>query len=132
MHLVGTMTSDTLSGAVLIGPDGSQSFYRLHELLPDGSQLIQVQSGSIFIKYSDGTRGELFVMHGSGPSHQQSGPQPRPAGAQPAIPHVSDQAGPATPYGPNSINPDTSTTEETRSPRKNPSSGIKRPGLLSG
>ena len=64
-RLIGTMEGPELSGAVLEDAAGVQSFYRLHEPLPDGSQCIKIRSDSILLKRADGTAYELFIAHNS-------------------------------------------------------------------
>jgi hypothetical protein len=59
--LVGTVESKGFTGAVIITPDGKQSFYQLRETLPDGAQLVQVHSDSVSLKGSDGSRYEIFI-----------------------------------------------------------------------
>jgi hypothetical protein len=61
LRLVGTVQSNTFSGAVLSDASGTQLFYRLHERLPDESQIVKVQSDSILLKRTDGMLYELFV-----------------------------------------------------------------------
>lgn len=60
-HLVGTVESKGFTGAVILTPDGMQSFYRLRETLPDGAELVRVYSNSILLKGSDGARYEMFI-----------------------------------------------------------------------
>lgn len=60
-HLVGTIESKEFTGAVILTPDGKQSFYLLRETLPDGGQLVQVHSNSISVKGPDGSRYEMFI-----------------------------------------------------------------------
>lgn len=60
-RLVGTVESKEFTGAVIITPDGNQSFYRLRETLPDGAQLVMVHSDRILVKGPDGSRYEMFV-----------------------------------------------------------------------
>jgi hypothetical protein len=55
-RLIGTITADGLTGAVLVDAKGEQTFYRLHERLQDGSQLAGVRSDSILLKRDDGLR----------------------------------------------------------------------------
>src|SRR5271169_710899 len=42
-NLIGTIRSGGFSGAVIKVENGEQSFFRLFEKLPDGSQLVQVR-----------------------------------------------------------------------------------------
>lgn len=72
-RLIGTIEGKALAGAVLGDATGSQSFYRLHERLPDGSQVVRVQSDSISLRRSDGTSYDLYI-HGSNSSAQQATP----------------------------------------------------------
>ena len=59
--LVGTVESKGFTGAVILTPDGKQSFYRLRETLPDGAELVHVHARSISLKGSDGSRYEIFI-----------------------------------------------------------------------
>jgi hypothetical protein len=60
-HLVGTVESKDFTGAVIIAPDGKQTFYPLRERLPDGAELIQVHDRSISLKGPDGSVYEMFI-----------------------------------------------------------------------
>jgi hypothetical protein len=60
-HLVGTIESKDFTGAVIITPDGKQTFYHLQEKLPDGAELVQVHDRSVSLKGSDGSRYEMFI-----------------------------------------------------------------------
>ena len=60
-NLVGTIQSKGFTGAVIITPDGKQSFYRLRETLPDGAELVKVDADSISLKGSDGSRYDMFI-----------------------------------------------------------------------
>jgi hypothetical protein len=61
LRLVGTVQSKTFSGAVLNDSSGQQLFFRLHDKLPDDSQIVKVLSDSILLKRPDGMLYELFV-----------------------------------------------------------------------
>jgi hypothetical protein len=61
--LVGTIRSGDFSGAVVIVSKGEQSFFRLFEKLPDGSQLIKVREDSIVLKGTDGLTYEMYILH---------------------------------------------------------------------
>ena len=82
-RLIGTMEGAPLAGAVISDSTGTQTFYRLHELLPDGSQVIKVRSDSISLKRSDGTSYDLY-FRGSSPDGQQNRP-PATAAVPPAV-----------------------------------------------
>jgi general secretion pathway protein C len=73
--LIGTMEGETFAGAVL--EDGSgQTFFRIHEKLPDGSAIIKVQHTKVTIRRPEGGTFDLEVvdetkivtMPNSGPS----------------------------------------------------------------
>jgi hypothetical protein len=85
---VGTVESKDFTGAVIITPDGMQSFYRLRETLPDGTQLVQVHTDSISMKGPDGSRYEMFIT-AAGKQHTSAGPG-APAIAQPQSPSPAD------------------------------------------
>ena len=64
-NLIGTIRSGDFSGAVINVAKGEQSFFRLFEKLPDGSQVVQVRDDSISIKGTDGTLYDMFISHGT-------------------------------------------------------------------
>lgn len=59
--LIGTVEGGVFSGAVLEDTTG-QAFYRLHEKLPDGSQLVKVRRDRITLRRADGGTAELEVV----------------------------------------------------------------------
>lgn len=59
--LIGTIEGGVFSGAVLEDATG-QAFYRIHEKLPDGSQITKVGHDRITIKRSDGGKIELQIV----------------------------------------------------------------------
>lgn len=61
--LVGTIRSGDFSGAVIIVAKGEQSFFRLFEKLPDGSQVVKVRDDCISLKGSDGTLYDMYISH---------------------------------------------------------------------
>jgi hypothetical protein len=62
-NLIGTIRSGDFSGAVIIVAKGEQSFFRLFEKLPDGSQIVQVRDDSISLKGADGTLYDMYISH---------------------------------------------------------------------
>ena len=58
--LIGTVEGELFSGAVLEDSTG-QVFYRIHQKLPDGSQIIKVGRDEITIKRADGVTAKLQV-----------------------------------------------------------------------
>jgi len=60
-RLIGTIESKLLSGAILQDTTGEQSLYQLYDKLPDGSQVVKVQSDSILLRGSDGTTYEIYI-----------------------------------------------------------------------
>jgi len=87
-RLVGTVQGGPFSGAVF--DDGTaQTFYRLHEQLPDGSYIVKVRSDSILIKKDDGVLYEMFTT-GTANSAATAVPSPSLSPAarpQPTAPH---------------------------------------------
>jgi hypothetical protein len=74
-RLVGTVQGGPFSGAVF--DDGTaQTFYRLHEQLPDGSYIVKVRSDSILIKKGDGVIYEMFTTGGTANSVATAVPSP--------------------------------------------------------
>ncbi len=59
--LIGTVEGESFSGAVLEDATG-QTFYRIHQKLPDGSQIIKVGKDRITIKKPDGGTAEIQVV----------------------------------------------------------------------
>jgi hypothetical protein len=62
-NLIGTIKSEDFTGAVLTDSSGEQVFYRLHDKLPDGSQLVKVRDDSISLKGTDGTLYDMYISH---------------------------------------------------------------------
>ena len=73
-RLIGTIMANGLMGAVLVDAKGEQKFYRLHEQLQDGSQVVGVQSDSILLQRSDGTVYEIFIAHDTKTGVPQASP----------------------------------------------------------
>jgi hypothetical protein len=63
--LVGTIQSDGMGGAVLQDTTGTQSFYRLYEKLPDGSQIVGLRDDSISLKTAEGAVYDMYISHGA-------------------------------------------------------------------
>lgn len=86
-RLIGTVGGRVLVGAVLDDAAGAQTFYRLRDTLPDGSQIVKVQSDSISVKRSDGMVYELYIIH----DMKTAAPSARsPVSASPAAPRSTD------------------------------------------
>lgn len=95
-RLIGTIEGGSFTGAVLDDTAGKQSFYRLQELMPDGSRVVKVRSDSILLKQADGTLYELFITRDT-----KTAVQANPlASARPA---VSFKPAPTDPYAPGAI-----------------------------
>jgi hypothetical protein len=77
-ELVGTIVSGPFSGAVFDDGKGNQSFYRIHERLPDGSQIVKIGNETIFLKHPDGEMSEMFITGGKGQTVAHSAPRPNP------------------------------------------------------
>jgi hypothetical protein len=87
-RLIGTVEGGAFTGAVLDdAAAGGQTFYRLRETLPDGSQIVKVRSDSISVKRSDGMVYELYIIHDMKVSAPSAGP---PASAGQAVPRFTD------------------------------------------
>ncbi|HYA88349.1 MAG TPA: hypothetical protein VEI57_14940 [Nitrospirota bacterium] len=61
--LVGTIRGEDFSGAVIIVSKGEQSFFRLFDKLPDGSQIIEVRTDNIVLRGTDGMTYEMYILH---------------------------------------------------------------------
>ena len=59
--LIGTVEGEEFSGAVLEDTTG-QEFYRIHQKLPDGSQIIKVGRDRVTLKRADGGTTEIQVL----------------------------------------------------------------------
>jgi hypothetical protein len=81
-NLIGTIRSGDFSGAVIVVAKGEQSFIRLFEKLPDGSQVVQVRDDSISLKGTDGTLYDMFISH----EKTLGSVAPSPANISPTIP----------------------------------------------
>jgi len=113
-RLIGTVEGGSFAGAVLDDTAGKQSFYRLRELLPDGSRVVKVRSDSILLKQADGTLYELFITRNTKTAVQAN----PPASVRPAL---SFKRATTDPYAPGAIrNIDT----------EQPNSNVRRPGRL--
>lgn len=60
-RLIGTIEGETFSGAVLEDASG-QAFYRIHQKMPDGSQIVKVAHNKVTIKRSDGGLSDLQIL----------------------------------------------------------------------
>lgn len=89
-RLIGTIMAGGLSGAVLVDAKGEQAFYRLHDNLPDGSQVADVRSNSILLKWSDSTFYEIFISHDTKTAVPQAGP---PQSAVSVTPEAAPESG---------------------------------------
>jgi general secretion pathway protein C len=58
--LVGTVEGEQFAGAVLQDATGAQAFYRLHQKLPDGSQITAVKRDRVRLRTADG--GDLEIQ----------------------------------------------------------------------
>ncbi len=94
LRLIGTVMAGGFTGAVLGDAKGEQTFYRLHESLPDGSQIVKVQRDHILVRQSDDAVYEIYISHDTNAAVKQTGPpvvaapQP-PAAAHPAAPAIT-------------------------------------------
>jgi hypothetical protein len=61
--LIGTIISESFTGAVIINTKGEQTFYRLYEVLPSGLQIIKVRNDSISLKGADATLYDIYINH---------------------------------------------------------------------
>jgi hypothetical protein len=67
-RLVGTIEGGQgFTGAVLDDDSGSQTFYHIREPLPDGSQIVRIQSDKVTIRKNDGSSYELFLVQSTKP-----------------------------------------------------------------
>lgn len=60
-RLIGTIEGELFSGAVLEESGGIQNFYRLHQKLPDGSEIIKMMRDKVTLRTSDGATVDLQV-----------------------------------------------------------------------
>ncbi|HUJ18075.1 MAG TPA: type II secretion system protein N [Nitrospirota bacterium] len=59
--LIGTVEGDVFAGAVLEDATG-QVFYRIHQQLPDGSQIIKVLHDRVTLRRADGTTADIQIV----------------------------------------------------------------------
>ncbi len=90
-RLIGTVEFSGAAGAVLDDGSGTQTFYRLKEKLPDGSQIVKVQSGSITIKAPDGSISELYIVHDAAKGSSTAGSVVQPPKQVPVFPPPQPQ-----------------------------------------
>jgi len=81
--LIGTIESDGFVGAVISDAKGEQTFYRLKEKLPDGSQIVKVRPNSISLIGADGTHYDMYISHET--SAAASAVAPANSAANPAV-----------------------------------------------
>jgi hypothetical protein len=106
-RLIGTIEGKGFMGAVIDDASGSQTLYRLRERLPDGSQIVKIETDHISIRRSDGTSYNLFVVQGGKPAAGAARPAVSPAvpsagasslpSVQPYIPQPAPQVEPQQP-----------------------------------
>ncbi len=100
--LMGTVQSEDFIGAVIKDPAGEQSFYRLNDKLPDGSQVVKVEADSILLRRTDGMSYELFITHDTKTTVQANpsasvNPTPSVRPTVPADPYASGAPPSGTP-----------------------------------
>ncbi len=62
-RLIGMIQSRNFTGIVMSDSKGAQSFYRVSDIMPDGSQIVQVRTDSISLKRTDGTLYDMYIAH---------------------------------------------------------------------
>jgi len=88
-RLIGTIQSKKFIGAVFSDSKGEQSFYRMHDTLPDGSKIVAVRSDSISLKGTDGMSYDMYIAHDMTKSAIANTASP----VQPVVPAVPFAAG---------------------------------------
>jgi hypothetical protein len=103
-RLIGTVEGEVFTGAVLDDAAGTQIFYRVGDTLPDGSQIVKVQSDNISLKRSDGIIYELYITHDTktaappmSPVNNAGPPTPRFTDDQRMVDMQARMAGPRRP-----------------------------------
>ena len=86
-RLIGTIQSKKFIGAVFSDSKGEQTFYRVHDTLPDGSKLVAVRSDSISLKGTDGMSYDMYIAHDMTKSAIAN--TVAPVQPQPVVPAVS-------------------------------------------
>lgn len=83
LRLVGTIDGRKLAGAVFQDTTGKQTFFPLHEKLPDGSRIVKIRDDSIVLKDENGNLFEMYfsrdtktVATGQTTGHQSVAPTP--------------------------------------------------------
>ncbi len=59
--LIGTIEGESFSGAVLEDSTG-QAFYRMHQKLPDGSQIVKVKRDKVTLQRPDGSKVDIVLV----------------------------------------------------------------------
>ena len=59
--LIGTIEGESFSGAVLEDSTG-QAFYRMHQKLPDGAQLVMVKRDKVTLQRPDGSKADIVII----------------------------------------------------------------------
>jgi general secretion pathway protein C len=59
--LIGTIEGESFSGAVLEDSTG-QAFYRIHQKLPDGSQIVMVKRDRVTLQRSEGSKVDIVIV----------------------------------------------------------------------
>ncbi len=106
--LIGTIQSEDFTGAVIKDPAGEQSFYRLNDKLPDGSQVLKVEGDSILLRRTDGVSYELFITHDTKTAAQanhSASVNPTPS-VRPTVPVNPYASGPPASGTPRKIGPE--------------------------
>lgn len=97
-RLVGTVEGAPFSGAVFDEGSSGQTFYRLHEQLPDGSRIVKILRDSIVVKKTDGALYEIFTT-GEANSAATAVPAQSIAPGRPRAPESGSTPIPSRPRG---------------------------------
>jgi len=62
-RLIGMIKSRNFTAIVVSDSKGEQSFYRVSDKMPDGSQIVEVRSNSISLRRTDGSLYDMYIAN---------------------------------------------------------------------
>jgi hypothetical protein len=124
-RLIGTVGGKSFVGAVFDDPTGAQSFSRLYDKLPDGSQIVNVYDDRIALKRPDGSVFEMYTIHDTAKA-APSTKSPVSAGRSAPASAVSEDRRPERPV--NAVRPPRMAPSAAQRAARNADDGGKRAG----
>jgi hypothetical protein len=62
-RLIGMIRSKNFTGVVVSDSKGEQSFYRVTDKMPDGSQIVELRHNSISLRRTDGSLYDMYIAN---------------------------------------------------------------------